>query len=188
MSFKIRVYCTAFVTLVICSLLAWNYYHGGVPSHHVLAREDLPLISNWWGAVLLPLLTWFLSGRVQKRIQQKGTDFSATTIPVKIIYAFLTALLFGATLATFFTVGPEEYCGYMLMSVLALAFFLPVYRAECLLGFVLGMTYTFGAVLPTLIGTVLLLISVVLYKLLRPAFLYAVVWMKQQFSKPVANP
>ena len=64
---KIRIYITFIISIGICGLLAWNYFHGGIPRHHILAREDLPEISNAWGAIILPLLTWFVGFRVQKR-------------------------------------------------------------------------------------------------------------------------
>lgn len=167
--FRIRLYFTAAVAVLIWTLLAWDYFHGGVPSHHLLANENLPEISNGWGAVLLPVLTWVLLYRMHKRA------FSQTD-PSKIlkreVYGFAAALAFGIILSAFFTLGYPEYCSYMLMGLLAVAFFVPVYRAGCLLGFVLGMSYTFGAVLPTLIGSVLCLASFVAYKLIRTAILY----------------
>ena len=72
--FKTRLYSTVLVTVAIWALLAWDHFHGGVPSHHILAREDLPEISNWWGGVLLPLLTWFLLYRVEKRLVRNGVE------------------------------------------------------------------------------------------------------------------
>ncbi len=33
-----------------------EYFNGGVVSHNLLAREDLPAISNWWGLLTVPLL------------------------------------------------------------------------------------------------------------------------------------
>lgn len=168
--FKIRLYITAIVSLAIWSLLAWNYFHGGVPSHSILARADMPSISNWWGAILLPLLTWFLLYRIQRRITDHPTEKpTVSNPPINIVYGFLGALLFGIVLSTFFTLGIKDIPGYMLISLFILALFLPIYRAECLLGFVIGMTFTFGAVLPTGIGTILVLIGAVLYWLVRKA-------------------
>lgn len=94
----------AISTLYIWALLAYEHLNSGVVSHHLLQREDLPAISNWWGALVLPLL----------------------------------ALLF------------------------------PLYRAECLLGFVLGMCFTFGVLIPTGLGTLVVLMSFILHKTLRP--------------------
>ncbi len=182
-----RLYFTAFVSLAIWSLLAWNYYHGGVPGHHVLARKDLPEISNWWGSLVLPALTWFLLFRMQKRLQKSNGQGYLAKLPAKVVYAFTAALLFGATLAVFFNLGYENLLGYILNGLFLLALFLPVYRAECLLGFVLGMTYTFGAVLPTAVGSVLVVISIVLYQLLRPAFLIIRLFTLRIFSKGVAK-
>ncbi len=161
--FKTRLYLTAIVSVAIWSLLAWNYYHGGVPSHHLLAREDMPAISNWWGGVLLPVLTWFLLYRVEKRIKDKNS----AQLPKSVVYAFVVALLFGVLLSTFFTLRYSGIPGYMLQSVFVIALFFPIYRAECILGFVIGMTFTFGAVLPTGVGAVLAVIGFVLYWLGR---------------------
>ncbi len=187
MSFKTRLYFTAIVTLAIWSLLLWNHFHGGVPSHHVLAREDLPLISNWWGGLVLPVLTWFLLFRIHQRIQKSYREGRLKKLPVAVVYAFLAALLFGATLAVFFTLGYQDIPGYMLIGIFLVALFRPVYRAECLLGFVIGMTYTFGAVLPTLVGAVLLGICLAIYKGLRPVFLFCSKFIVSMFSNNVVK-
>lgn len=162
---KTRLYLTGSVTIAIWSLLLWNHFHGGIPSHHLLARKDLPEFSNAWGGLLLPLLTWFLLYRIQKRAEKNDKT--------KILYAFLSALTFGILLATSFTLG-FKIEKYMLMSVFPLALLLPIYRSEYLLGFVLGMTFTFGGVLPILIGSILILISAVLYLLVRRGILYVI--------------
>ena len=159
--------------MAISSLLAWNHYHGGVPSHHILARKDLPEISNWWGGLLLPVLTWFLLYRVQKRLMKNSDEKSqVSTFPVHTLYGFAGALLFGILLSTFFTLGYAAIPGYMMNGLFILALFFPIYRAECLLGFVIGMTFTFGAVLPTVIGSILALIGAVIHLGVRPAILY----------------
>lgn len=44
-----RFLLTLVVVLCIWSLLIWQHFHGGVPSHHLLHRSDLPAVSNWWG-------------------------------------------------------------------------------------------------------------------------------------------
>ncbi|MCH6233379.1 hypothetical protein [Cognataquiflexum rubidum] len=175
MFLKTRLYFSAVVTLGILSLLLWNHFNGGVPSHHILAREDLPEISNWWGAILLPLLTWFLTYQVEKRLtkQNKGKS-RMKAIPKSVTVGFFMALLFGITLSSFFSLGNTEVPGYMLMAVLGISLFLPIYRAECLLGFVIGMTYTFGAVLPTGIGSILALIGAVIYLGVRPVIWFVV--------------
>ena len=48
-----------------------------------------------------------------------------------------------------------------------LALFVPIYRAECVLGFILAMTVPFGAVLPTVFATVMSLAAVILYQGVR---------------------
>ncbi|WP_194976047.1 hypothetical protein [Aquiflexum lacus] len=172
MSLKIRLYFTAIITLAIWALLLWSHFHGGVPSHHILAREDLPEISNWWGGFLLPFLTLFLSYRVEKRLTKQCKGHSPlTTIPKSVWTGFFLALLYGISLSSFFSFGNTEMPGYMLMGILVISLFYPIYRAECILGFVVGMTYTFGAVLPTGISCILALIGTLIYLLIRPGIL-----------------
>lgn len=169
-----RIYFTVIITLAIWGLLAWNYLHGGVPSHHILAREDMPSISNWWGGLLLPVLTWFLLYRAQKRLNLLAAKKSMGEMKVKVAIGFGVGLLFGLLLSIFFVLGISELPGYMILSVFIGALFFPVYRAECLLGFVIGMTYTFGAVLPTAIGSMLALVGALIYLLIRPAILFVI--------------
>ncbi len=169
--FKTRVYFTGIITISIWSLLIWGHFHGGVPSHHILAREDLPEISNWWGGLLIPLLSWFLIYRIQKRINKNP---KVSNLPVSVLYGFLSALTFGILLSIFFTLGDSDIPGYMVQGVFIVALFLPIYRSEYLLGFVIGMTFTFGTVLPTAIGCILALISAVLYLFVRPVILFAI--------------
>ena len=171
--FKTRLYSAVLVTVAIWALLAWDHFHGGVPSHHILAREDLPEISNWWGGVLLPLLTWFLLYRVEKRLIANGVEKSKVLkFPNSSIYGFIGALFFGIVLSAFFTFDYTDIPGYMLMGLFLLALFVPIYRAECILGFVIGMTFTFGAVLPTIVGCILAFIGVVLYLYVRSVTIY----------------
>lgn len=166
------------VFILIWGLLLWNHHNGGVPSHHILADKDLPEISNWWGGLLLPLLSCFLLYRIKKRVViNKDQTLLKANIPVNIIYGFLAALIFGILLSVFFTLGYSEISGCMLIGVFVLALFFPIYKSECILGFVIGMTFTFGAVLPTIIGSLLALIGAFLYLCIRRVILYTI-WVK----------
>lgn len=168
-SLRWRAYVTGLVLLAELAHLAWEYFHGGVRSHHLLNRADLPAISNAWGALLLPLLAWFLTGRVQRRmVLRSGGTAAARAIPASIIAGFLVALSVGIALSTSFTMGNETVSSYIAQGIMALGVLLPIYRAECLLGFVLGMTFTFGAVLPTLVGSVFATASATVHLLVYP--------------------
>lgn len=92
-----RIYLTLFVLLAELAHLAWEHFHGGVVSHNILNRRDLPAISNLWGALLLPALAWFLSGFTQKRMRSQCEGrLAATTLPMSVIVGFLGPLLYGA--------------------------------------------------------------------------------------------
>ncbi len=170
MHFKNRLYFTAFILAAIWSLLIYDHLYEGVPSHHILQREDLPAFSNWWGGLLLPLITWFLLWRIQKRAKNSPEDSNALS---KVFYAFTAALVFGILLSVFFTFNYEEMPVYMLGALFIGALFFPIYIPECFLGFIIGMTFTFGGVLPIIIGSILSLVGVFLYWVVRPAIRFA---------------
>lgn len=178
--FRIRIYVTSVVSIAIWILLTWNHYHGGIPSHHILADKDLPEISNLWGAFLLPVLTWLLLYRVQKRIISQSNAYAAPVLIRHAIYSFAFSLAFGIAAACFFSYGYPDMTGNLMLGIPVVALFFPVYRAECLLGFVIGMSVTFGAVLPTAIGSILASIAFVLFSGVRPVAIYVGSFLKRK--------
>lgn len=146
---RFRIGLTAVVAVAIWSLLAWQHFHGGINVHHLLANPELPRVSDAIGGVLLPVLTWVLLGfaKPRARIEPGGLR--------PILVGLLAGLAYGAAMAVTFSTGLESITSYLFFGLLPLALILPVYRPECLLGFVMGMTFTFGAVLPTLFGSVM---------------------------------
>lgn len=124
--------------------LVFEHFTGGIRSHHLLNRPDLPAISNGLGLITLPLLGFAAALRVQSHLY---TDHWMGLLPA-ILRAFLGALLYGAVLALSFELGAHAVTSIVFLGLFLCALLLPIYRAEYLLGFVLGMTVTFGAVLP----------------------------------------
>ncbi|MBK1877083.1 hypothetical protein [Pelagicoccus mobilis] len=155
----IQVWLSIVVATFVLGLLCWQHFTSGVPSHHLLHRSDLPAISNWWGALLLPGLTWFSSALVFKR--------ESGRYPLAAQVGFLAALFYGIVLSIAFTNGLDQVASLMGPALLVIALFLPIYRPEYLLGFVLGMSYTFGAVLPTGFGLIVCVLAFLIYKLIR---------------------
>jgi hypothetical protein len=164
-----RTGLTAVVFLAELAHLAWEHFNGGVLSHHILNSSDLPAISNWWGVVVLPVLTWILAGRVQKRLAlQSGGNAGTARFPKRVFVGLVGALLFGILLSVAFTNNFETIAATLFLGMFVLALFLPVYRAECVLGFVLGMTFTFGVVIPLVLGSILAVVSAVAQLYVRP--------------------
>jgi hypothetical protein len=160
----------AAIALVAESIhLGWEYSHGGVVAHHFLARADMPSVSNWWGLLLIPALTWFLAGRIERRLdsQQGG----AVTVPPAVWAGFFGALAYGAVLALAFTFKFEGI-GTIFLGIFALSLLFPTYRAEYVLGFVLGMAFTFGAILPTFIATIVAALSGLAHWLMKALWRY----------------
>lgn len=178
---RLRLPLTVLATLAELANLMWEHFNGGVVSHHILDRSDLPAISNWWGALLIPALTWFLINRIQRRLALDSSgDQTASKRPMSLIVGFVGAIFFGILLSVSFTSGYETFSSYLFESMVLLALFLPVYRAECVLGFVLGMNFTFGAVLPTAIGSTIAAVSAVIHLCVRPVLVH--LWTR--FKRP----
>jgi hypothetical protein len=81
---------------------------------------------------------------------------------------FLGALLVGGALSLSFAAGFESAAFGIFLTALAIGLVLPTYRAEYVFGFVLGMTYVLGSVLPTLVALLGAGISAAAYFLVRP--------------------
>lgn len=169
---KIKTFIVGIVTALIFTFLLWEHFHGGVTSHHILHSEDLPAISNWWSGLLLPILTWFLMSRVEKRLDQnaKGAQQPNNAMN-KAVWIFMVGLVLGIVLATSFSFAFRPFLDNVLYILIVLSLFIPLYYAEFILGFILGMTYTFGAILPTVFILVISGIGWVTYRYIRPLIL-----------------
>lgn len=175
LSLKRRLLFTLVVFFLVLSHVIWDYYHDGVPTHYLLQRADLPGISNWWGILTLPLVTFLLLSWIYRN-QKDGAD--STKISRSPVKSFLWALIFGIVLSVLFTMG-TPIPGYMMLGAIALSFFLPLYRPEYLLGLILGMSYTFGANLSILVALILLLIFLFSYRVIRKSILH----LNSKFNK-----
>jgi hypothetical protein len=167
---KLSLYFLGAVTVFVVSLILWDYYHGGVPSHHFLNRKDLPEISNWWGAVVLPLATCLSLNRIKKRFNFDG-DYSNQNIKKQFLLPFVIAVLYAISIAVSFSTGNPQISGVLFQAIFILALFFPIYKSEYFLGFIIGLTYTFGGVLPIAIGLFLAIIGLLLFKYIRPIFI-----------------
>lgn len=143
--------------------LAWEASHGGILSHHLLARADLPSVSNVWGLAVLPAL-----GRLAAHFVRRRSARSRQAVG-RAVAAFVCALILGCALSAAFRLGMEDTSAGLFLGAMLAGLFAPTYRAEYLFGFVVGMTWTFGPVLPTIAGTLAATISVLAHFVLRPA-------------------
>ena len=172
---QVRWLITALVALAELGHLAWQVFHGGIERHHLLNQAELPAISNAWGAVLLPLLAWFLAGRLLRR--------ATTTRAAKTLAAAACgALVAGIALSLAFVSGDADAPAYVLLGVILVGLVLPIYRSEYVLGFVLGMSITFGPILPALVATVIAAVSAVAHCWVRPAFGWAFGWVSARVT------
>ena len=168
---KLQILVTGIITTFILSLLLWEHFHGGVPSHHILQRKDLPEISNWWGALLLPALTWTLLSRIKRRIKKQHSSSESPGEIFKMLRLFIIGLIVGMALAISFTYSFKFFLDNVLYIFLILGLLVPIFYSEFILGFIVSLTYTFGAVLPTAFVLIVATVGFLLFKLVRPLLL-----------------
>ncbi|WP_019027738.1 hypothetical protein [Colwellia piezophila] len=165
----------ALISLVIIlelGHLSWEYFNGGVLSHHLLNRADLPSISNWWGLIIIPLLAWFTTTRVKKRIILPHHDLAISAkIKNGILIGFTGMLIISIIQSLAFTFGYQHITMYLALGLLITGLFIPIYRAECILGNVLGAVFIFGPVIPFIGILVMAPVSAFSHLCLKPLIL-----------------
>jgi len=164
-----RAVFTGGLLVIVLAQVLWQHFNGGIISHHFLHRADMPAISNAWGIVVLPTLGWILTGFMERRSIATGNDSEIrSSLSLSVIAGFFGALLWGAALALSFSFGANHLSEILFKAIIALAILLPIYRSEYVLGFVIAMSFTFGAVLPLIIASPFVLISALLHLALYP--------------------
>ena len=162
LSKNLRIGIAAIVTLLVWAHILWDHFHGGIPTHYLLHDKNMPGIPNWLGGIVLPFFTWFLLYRVHKRIDSPKSNESLQLVGLR----FVGGLLFAVAISICFVNGIEA-TDYIMGMIFVLALVFPLYKAEYLLGWVLGAAYTFGAIIPMLFGSILAGLFFVVYKLVR---------------------
>lgn len=126
------------------ALVGYEYFHGGVETHHILHRADLPGFSNWLSLLVLPLLGVILA----VRIRSEQVDRAGGGLAPALAAGIAGSLAYGAALAASFHFGLEQVSLVLFLGLFLCSIALPVHRAEYIFGFVVGMTVTFGSVIP----------------------------------------
>ena len=121
-----------------------EHFNGGVKTHHLLARSELPGFSNWLSVLILPLL----GSVVAVRAYSMHSVPSGRVLSSSLVAGAAGSLVYGAALAASFHWGLEQVSAALFAGLFLVSLALPVYRAECIFGFVTGMTITFGSVIP----------------------------------------
>ena len=155
---KFRIAVTVAITLLIWSHIAWDYFHGGIPTHYILQDPDLPGIPNWLGGIVLPFFTWYLLYRINKRMDDPESEEKFNMGFVR----FFLALLVSVMIAVCFMMG-IGVIDYMMLGLFIFAFFFPLYKSEYLLGYVIGASFSFGAIIPIVFGSILALIFFIIH-------------------------
>ena len=158
----------ALVVLLVATHIAWDYYNGGVPTHYLLHNKDLPGFSNWWGLLTIPLSTIISIYVIQGNYKKNPTPNELS----KITYGFIAGLFLGVLLGILWIFDLQSIMPFVIGMPIMISFFTPVHYAHNFLGFILGMSYTFGGVLSIIIGLVLVLLSFLVWIIFRKGVPY----------------
>lgn len=165
-TWSFRALLAALALLIECLHLGFEALHGGIVSHHLFQRADLPGLSNAWGLFVLPALAIWAGGR--------WPAVSAATTTARdrrrVALGFTLPMMMGVALSLSFVFQQQALTETLFFSLMLLALLLPAHRPETLFGFVLGMSWTFGALLPTLIGGAIAGVSWLLRSVVRLAW------------------
>lgn len=172
LSLNRRIFITIAFTVAVWGHIIWDFTHGGIPVHYILQNPNLPGIPNWLGAIVLPFFTWYVLNRIHKRIDKPNFKGIPETFE-KILFRFFASVLVSATIAICF-MNSIDAMDYIMGALFVMAFIFPLYKSEYLLGWVVGSTLTFGAMIPIVFGSILAGIFFVLYKMPRKVFTYFV--------------
>ena len=71
-------------------------------------------------------------------------------------------------IALSFTNDYKLFLDNVIYIFLLVSFIVPIYYAEFIVGFILGMTYTFGAILPTIFILIIATLGFLAYRFIRP--------------------
>ena len=166
-----KIQISLIITVIVFEIghLLWEYLNGGIVSHHLLNRSDLPAISNGWGIIILPLFTWFSTTRIKKQLTFQSDNLSMNgQIPREILVGFFGFLLISLCQSIAFEFGYENMMLYMALGILLLVLFTPFYKAERILGHLLGGVFTFGPVIPFIGILVFSVVSALSNLLIKP--------------------
>jgi len=172
---KLKYGLISLVVIFTIVQLSWEHFIGGVQAHHLMARSDMPSISNWWGILILPLLAWFTTVRIKNRIKFRHQgEAKQNKLPRVILIGLFGMLALSIMQSISFEFGFPNITMTMALGVLLTGLFLPIYRAECFLGHVLGATFTFGPIIPLIGFSVMALISALSNLVVKPLLLNVV--------------
>ncbi|WP_378183952.1 hypothetical protein [Aquimarina sp. SS2-1] len=157
-----------FITTLIGLHIAWDYFNEGVPTHYVLHSKDMPGFSNWWGLLTIPISSFILLSIIQKQYKKDPTPQKLSNIT----NGFISGLCFGILLSVLWVLDLHEIMPYVIWLPVLVSFFIPIHYPQYLLGFILGMAYTFGGVLSIGIGTILIIGSFLIWTIFRKGVPY----------------
>lgn len=158
-----KIIITGSCILITIALLLWEYTHDGVIVHYVMRSDTMPGLSNWWGLISIPIVSWLCVSliRYEEAIEKR-------TALVQNAARASSTLILGLLISYFFITNSESLMPvYLTFLLVVLSFFIPLYKTEYLLGYILGTMFTFGTIIPVVAGCILWSLFYLFYKIPR---------------------
>lgn len=148
----LKYYVIAVTVFFVAGHLLWEHLNGGVISHHLLHRSDYPATSGWWGLLILPFLAWLSLVRIEKRVTLQPDDAPVRAKILRfVLFGFFCMLVLSLVQSLSVILGYGNIAMYLSLGLVVVGLFLPIYKAECIFGYVFGSIVFSGAIIP-LIG------------------------------------
>jgi hypothetical protein len=152
---RLLTYSLISIVVFYFCFLVYQHFNDGVPSHHFLANEEYPEISNWYGIIVVCLFSSITLYTFRAK------DFSLKNAVEAII-----AFLYGLILFLSYSAELSAMTKSMFFGLFIIGLMYPIYRIHIYFGILLGMSYGFGAVLPTIMIGIAALLSWIIHFLI----------------------
>jgi hypothetical protein len=121
-----------------------------------LADESYPKISNWYGLLIISILSFITYKK-----------FKTTPFLKKELLESIIAILYGLLIYLCFKNYLKFDPSYLFIGIFIIGIIYPIYRIHIYFGVILGMTYGFGAVLPAVMIVLAILLSWISHTLVK---------------------
>ena len=113
----VRIKLTLIIAAAILAalLILWESLNGGIVTRYPLADVNNPGISNWWGLLTFPLLTWGALIIAEKRNAQTDDGESAGDTSALQKKDLIGGLAFGLLMGVLWELGQQEILQYLIL-------------------------------------------------------------------------
>ncbi len=153
---------TVLVALLQAAVLCWHYFNPKIVFIGVLDAPYLLDVPSWFSLVVMPIFSLCCLLLMRKRLQSTTVNRGKATTYALIGFVF--SFNYGATLAGSYYWAMELYTVMLIIGIAVIACIVKSYRAECVFGFALSLSFVIGALQALELALVTASVCWLLYK------------------------